>query len=151
MLTINFTHVSVIFYNLACDPWISWALVNVLLHTIWVIPLFCCQVYQVSIRPVSCEKPIPFTRNPPYVTSYPPDSNFRSPVWPWPPMNEWTCTATNISRTRKAATSGVPSIGERFKICWISRVFAFRDFIRRVLKIGKTFSHWIISIRIMIC
>lgn len=40
--------VSVLIYNLACDPWMSWALANVIIHSIWVIPLFACQLYQIS-------------------------------------------------------------------------------------------------------
>ncbi|XKL65461.1 hypothetical protein PGB90_008881 [Kerria lacca] len=37
-----------VFCHLTCDPWISWCLINVLVHTVWVIPLLACQLYQIS-------------------------------------------------------------------------------------------------------
>ncbi|XP_065217906.1 palmitoyltransferase ZDHHC17-like isoform X2 [Planococcus citri] len=46
----NDTAMPIILFSkyMVCDPWVSWALVNVMIHTVWVIPLFVCQLYQIS-------------------------------------------------------------------------------------------------------
>lgn len=51
---------SVWFCNLTCDPWISWSLFNVIVHTVWVIPLLACQLYQVNVYDFKIFK---FSRN----------------------------------------------------------------------------------------
>lgn len=55
--TLNYWFFSIILVDLfdsgiwklaECDAWVAWVAVNALLHSIWVVTLFCCQLYQVS-------------------------------------------------------------------------------------------------------
>ncbi|KAK6619516.1 hypothetical protein RUM43_012273 [Polyplax serrata] len=51
--TCKITPVSVSFWSavgesMTCEGWVSWVAFNAIIHSIWVVSLFCCQMYQIS-------------------------------------------------------------------------------------------------------